>query len=52
LTPYGEMYRVAEQGGTLIAQLDPFSLAGAAAFLVLLIVLASLGVRWLVRMRD
>jgi photosystem II stability/assembly factor-like uncharacterized protein len=52
LTPYGEMYRLAEQGGSLIAQLDPFSLAGAAAFLVLLIVLGTLSVRWLARVRD
>jgi hypothetical protein len=46
------MHRVAELGGSLIAQLDPFSLAGAAAFLVLLIVLAAVSVRWLARVRD
>ncbi|HEY5930984.1 MAG TPA: sialidase family protein [Burkholderiales bacterium] len=51
LNSYGEMYRVAEQGGSTLAHLDPFSLAGAGAFLVLLIVLGSLSVRWLARVR-
>lgn len=51
LQPYGEMYRVAEQGGSSLSHLDPFSLAGAGAFLVLLIVLGSLSVRWLYRAR-
>ncbi len=52
LKPYGEMYRLAEQGGSTIASLDPFSLAGAGAFLVLLIVVGSLTVRWLVHARG
>lgn len=51
LTPYNEIWRRAAGGANLIARLDPVSLAGAAAFLVLLIVLASLGVRWLLRAR-
>lgn len=51
LTPYEEMYRIAEQGGALLAQLDIASLAGAAAFLVLLLVLGGLSVRWLARAR-
>jgi photosystem II stability/assembly factor-like uncharacterized protein len=51
LQPYGEMYRVAELGGSALSQVDSMSLAGAAAFLVLLIVSGSLGVRWLVRIR-
>jgi len=51
LTPYGEMYRVAEQGGSALSQIDPVSLAGAAAFLILLIVSGGLGARWLARAR-
>lgn len=51
MTPYNELWRRATGGANLMAQLDPFSLAGAAAFLVLLIVLSSLGVRWLMRAR-
>jgi photosystem II stability/assembly factor-like uncharacterized protein len=51
LSPYGEMWRRAEQGGSLLAQLDPVSLAGGLAFLVLLVVLGILVTRWLLR-RD
>jgi len=51
LNSYGELYRLAEHGGSTLANLDPFSLAGAAAFLLLLIVLGSLSVRWLARAR-
>lgn len=51
LNSYGEMYRLAEHGGSTLAHLDPYSLAGAAAFLVLLIVAGSLSVRWLARTR-
>ncbi len=49
LTPYGEMWRRAEQGGSLLAQLDPVSLAGGLAFLILLVVLGILVTRWLLR---
>ena len=49
LSPYGEMWRRAEQGGSLLAQLDPVSLAGGLAFLVLLVVIGILVTRWLVR---
>lgn len=38
LTPYDEIRRRAEQGGSVLAQTDPISLAGAAAFLILLCV--------------
>ena len=51
LTPYGEMWRRAEQGGSLLAHLDPISLAGGWRFLVLLLVLGSLSTRWLARYR-
>ena len=49
LTPYGEMWRRAEQGGSLLAQLDPLSLAGGLAFLLLMIVVGILFTRWLLR---
>jgi photosystem II stability/assembly factor-like uncharacterized protein len=49
LSPYGEMWRRAEQGGSLLAHLDPLSLAGGLAFLVLLLVLGIMATRWLTR---
>ena len=45
MTPYNELWRRATGGANLMAQLDPVSLAGAAALLISLIVLSSLGVR-------
>jgi hypothetical protein len=49
LSPYSEMWRRAEQGGSLLAQIDPLSLVGGLAFLVLLIVLGIVATRWLTR---
>ncbi len=49
LLPYQEVWRRAEQGSNLLAQVDPYSLAGAAAFLVLLAIAAAFLVRFLVR---
>ena len=49
LSPYSEMWRRAEQGGSLLAQLDPFSLAGGLAFLVFLVIIGILVTRWLLR---
>ena len=49
LTPYGEMWRRAEQGGSLLAQLDPLSLAGGLAFLSFMVVIGILFTRWLLR---
>ena len=49
LSPYGETWRRAEQGSSLLAQLDPVSLAGGLAFLVLLVVIGILVTRWLLR---
>ena len=45
LMPYSEVWRRAEQGSNLLAQIDPYSLAGGAAFLVLLGAGAALLVR-------
>lgn len=49
LSPYEESWRRAEQGGSLLAHLDPVSLAGGLAFLVLLMVMGIMSTRWLVR---
>jgi hypothetical protein len=45
LIPYAELWRRAEQGTNLLAQLDPVSVAGAAAFLLLLLIGGWLGAR-------
>jgi photosystem II stability/assembly factor-like uncharacterized protein len=49
LSPYEEMWRRAEQGGSLLAHLDPVSLAGGLAFLIFLIVIGIVATLWLVR---
>jgi photosystem II stability/assembly factor-like uncharacterized protein len=49
LTPYAEMRRRAGQSAALLAQLDPISLAGGAAFLALLGVGGIVFARWLIR---
>jgi photosystem II stability/assembly factor-like uncharacterized protein len=51
LTPYDEIWRRASGGANLLAQLDPVSLAGGLAFLVLIAVGSAFGVRWLNRAR-
>ncbi len=51
LSPYTEMWRRGSGGASLLTRLDPVSLAGGMAFLVLLIVLGGVGVRWLNRVR-
>jgi hypothetical protein len=45
LVPYPELRRRAEQGSNLLSQLDPVSVAGAAAFLLLLLIGGALGAR-------
>lgn len=52
LAPYPEMLRRARTGANLLAQLDPVSLAGGLAFLVLLAALAGFSVRRLMRARG
>src|SRR3954465_5967985 len=49
LSPYGEMWRRAEQGSSLIARLDPISLAGGLAFLIFIVLVGILVTRWLLR---
>jgi hypothetical protein len=49
LMPYAELWRSALEGGSLLSRVDPVSLAGGLAFLLLLILLGVLGARWLLR---
>jgi photosystem II stability/assembly factor-like uncharacterized protein len=49
LLPYAEIWRVALEGGNLLSRIDPVSLAGGLAFLLLLLLLGTLGARWLLR---
>ena len=51
LMPYPEIWRRAEQGSNLLSQIDPVSLAGGAAFLVLLLLAGALLVGRLMRMQ-
>jgi photosystem II stability/assembly factor-like uncharacterized protein len=52
LTPYGEVWRRADEGNNLLSQIDPVSLAGGAAFLGLIAVGGVLAVRRLARLRS
>ena len=49
LTPYGEIWRIAAEGGTLLARVDPLSLVGGAVFLIILAVGTVAALRWLAR---
>jgi photosystem II stability/assembly factor-like uncharacterized protein len=49
LVPYSELRRRAEQGSNLLSQLDPVSVAGAGAFLLLLLIGGWAGARRLAR---
>lgn len=48
LMPYAELWRRAEEGTNLLSQVDPVSLAGLAAFLVLLVLGGTLLARHLI----
>jgi photosystem II stability/assembly factor-like uncharacterized protein len=52
LMPYSELWGMAIEGGSLLRRVDPLSLAGGAAFLVLLAIGAIIAVRWLARARN
>jgi hypothetical protein len=52
IQPYDETWRRASQGTGLLAELSIASLAGAAAFLVLLMAGGVVLVRWLVRVAE
>ena len=49
LTPYDEIWRMATQGGTMLGRLSAVSLAGGAAFLLVLALAAIAALRWLGR---
>jgi photosystem II stability/assembly factor-like uncharacterized protein len=51
LMPYSELWRRALEGSNLLSRVDPVSLAGALAFLLLLAIAGVLGARWLFRRR-
>ena len=51
LIPYSELWRRALEGSNLLSRVDPISLAGAFAFLLLLVIGGVLGARWLFRRR-
>jgi photosystem II stability/assembly factor-like uncharacterized protein len=52
LMPYSELWRRAIEGSNLLSRVDPISLAGALAFLLLLVIGGVLGARWLFRRRG
>ena len=49
LTPYGEVFRRAEEGSNVLSRIDPVSLAGGGAFLLLLLIGGTIGARRLAR---
>ncbi len=51
LMPYAEVWRTALEGSNLLARVDPVSLAGGFAFLLLVMIAGGLLVRWLARQR-
>jgi photosystem II stability/assembly factor-like uncharacterized protein len=52
LLPYGEVWRSAIEGGNLLVHLDPVSIAGGVAFILLLLGGGIFLVRWLIRLRG
>ena len=52
LMPYSDVWRTALEGSNLLARADPVSLAGAGAFVLLLMIGGALLVRWLARQRT
>jgi photosystem II stability/assembly factor-like uncharacterized protein len=52
LMPYAEVWRTALEGGNLLARVEPVSLAGGLAFVLLLMIGGGLLVRWLAGPRS
>jgi photosystem II stability/assembly factor-like uncharacterized protein len=52
LMPFAEVWRTALEGGNLLARVDPVSIAGGMAFLLLLIIGGGLLARWLAGPRS
>ena len=51
LLPYPEVWRTAIEGGNLLARLDPISIAGGVAFILLLFAGGAFVAFWLARLR-
>ena len=51
LMPYAEVWRMAIEGGNLLARIDPISLAGGLSFCVLVLIGGGLAARHLSRRR-
>jgi photosystem II stability/assembly factor-like uncharacterized protein len=51
LMPYGEVWRLAIEGGNLLARIEPISLAGGLSFCVLMLIGGGLAARHLARRR-
>ena len=49
LTPYEELWRTSAEGGTSLSRLDPLSIAGGAAFLIVLGLAAAVALRLVAR---
>lgn len=52
LMPYAEVWRMAVDGGNLLARIEPISLAGAFSFVLLVLIGGCLAVRYLSRKRG
>lgn len=52
LMPYSEVWRMALQGGNLLSRVDPISLAGGLAFIILMMIGGGVIVVWLARRRS
>jgi hypothetical protein len=52
LMPYPEVWRTALEGSNLLARVDPVSLAGGLAFVLLLLIGGAMLVRWLAGPRS
>ena len=51
LMPYAEVWRMAIEGGNILARIDPISLAGGLSFYVLVLIGGGLAARYLSRRR-
>jgi photosystem II stability/assembly factor-like uncharacterized protein len=52
LMPYAEVWRVAMEGGNLLARVEPISLVGGLSFCVLVLIGGGLAARYLIRRRN
>jgi hypothetical protein len=52
LIPYLEVWRAANEGGNLLARLDPMRIAGGCSFFLLILIVGGLAARTLARRRT